>query len=1136
MYQSPKRAANQVAQLKTLPFCEQHEIVRGLRGSKFGRFVNGPLKKSEFGKLASFNHFTPTSDWINEVQWFFHSFEVQKNKIQLFENERKNFLTHFLLADYDKASSALDQIDKNLGKSSWLLSQRFLILNEVGNTIEKNALFSESTPRSCSPSNAVLAYLLANRSDPDTTIRYYENLVEEFLGAPDYASAQIILHLIHHLAFYYRLPIEAFNQVVCIESTYPTVDRYLTAKKLLALGFQSDHINRGLIVSATDSLNNVVGSSSVSAFSFMIGQSCEKHNLNLDINNKALEALDAYTIGNYDLAIEMAGSLIGEYPFEFLPYLIFTKSLIRGGREFTIGLPNDSIAYEITSRLFDVYSENRNQSTALIRLRKIAYNLSACHLSEEILHLCRIHQLHDRNILRYADSDIVNPGVLDCLPEINQKEFYGKFLDTFEHCKTIELLAIEKGPSSGGGIAKDIPKLRVLRSRANAAFVNGETETAIAIINEILDDDDGLTPWDRSSIMSLLYRIYEKCDDWVSCLKLSLSIEIEKPITYRRLPIGNLLERAKIEKGSSLHGMIELPVFLNLRNVDNHLIYRGYHTFLKKLGVNRPSDLFNNLELIRKIDLNLVRTFLDTVCVPDVMTLAAVEFSTLQEVEDERILICQFLMEDDKDNHDEYIKEIAEISQRQFNRKGLDAIDRSRITVDGDALIQDFTDQFEPEFKRFVNLESSPEARREIVDPYQILLDFNRSLQKNADDQITVRVFTPQSQVLFRDILKGMENLFIKSPKYGLEANICTRIRHGTLLGQLRSPYQKERLITVKEASSGSYQKNKFWIQRAGNYGEDGVSELETLLETLSQSVDKISVELKDELIQIKSKEKPKGLFDIAVSETQTMALAIGISESSSFENFSSFLLSFFWNKLDQCLHEIRGLLNNSIKVRLVSSLTDLEADIQSLHLDSSFKRDLLNAVARTRTDVQTEVDNITNWFNLPERQDISGFNFVQVLDMVLDTAKNVEPNLEIEAKKNVEANPEFKGGYFVSFYHLLLILVDNVVKHGARNSGKVELNVETVVESGSISLKVSNPLNEESGIDEDIETLENIAAVPLNQLAEYTRVEGKSGYGKLRHILGFDLVDQEHTLNFFGMDGEIFVVELRFNIEQLLK
>ena len=120
---------------------------------------------------------------------------------------------------------------------------------------------------------------------------------------------------------------------------------------------------------------------------------------------------------------------------------------------------------------------------------------------------------------------------------------------------------------------------------------------------------------------------------------------------------------------------------------------------------------------------------------------------------------------------------------------------------------------------------------KDLFDSFERFQDY----QKHSLEELYVRVINALSNAendngpvviylnedsLLMDIVKKARDVFVADNKYGLDGYLSVRIRHGTLESQLRSCFEKLKLVTTKDLN-GTYQENHTWLNKRIGSQED---------------------------------------------------------------------------------------------------------------------------------------------------------------------------------------------------------------------------------------------------------------------------------------------------------------------------
>jgi hypothetical protein len=100
-------------------------------------------------------------------------------------------------------------------------------------------------------------------------------------------------------------------------------------------------------------------------------------------------------------------------------------------------------------------------------------------------------------------------------------------------------------------------------------------------------------------------------------------------------------------------------------------------------------------------------------------------------------------------------------------------------------------------------------------------------------------------------------------------------LRHGTLQGQLRSPFEENRLILQRRPDGKGYAENDYWPRALGILNlDDRAQRLHELLSDFSQSIDDTILKVKDQFLHISTESKKRmGLFDYSYTDAELLEI-----------------------------------------------------------------------------------------------------------------------------------------------------------------------------------------------------------------------------------------------------------------------
>ena len=358
--------------------------------------------------------------------------------------------------------------------------------------------------------------------------------------------------------------------------------------------------------------------------------------------------------------------------------------------------------------------------------------------------------------------------------------------------------------------------------------------------------------------------------------------------------------------------------------------------------------------------------FLREVCVPEVLDVSRL-FASSKAVLEERQAICGVLNVLDPDHADQYSAEVATISRRLKVDEGLKIVDQSRIHVDTDAVTRWARKNLSEDFERYVDL---VEAGIGAVGSFDEALREVREAVKSGKQG---EFFAPQNEAdnALVELLQSLREEFLNSPTYGLDYFLSKRIRHVSFIGLVRSPLEFSHLISNKPTAQSDYGANSYWRGRLSTLGENEGASVDEAIKKFSRLFDDAVNRLKEEILHVRSVERPKGIFDIPLSLT-VFALSRGLlTDGASFEEFLESVYILFWAVLESSLALARRTIDDELKMQIARAVDELKAEIAQCASDDPVFPELSAALAQASTEVQAALGEASSWFSRPEIREV---------------------------------------------------------------------------------------------------------------------------------------------------------------------
>jgi hypothetical protein len=339
----------------------------------------------------------------------------------------------------------------------------------------------------------------------------------------------------------------------------------------------------------------------------------------------------------------------------------------------------------------------------------------------------------------------------------------------------------------------------------------------------------------------------------------------------------------------------------------------------------------------------------------------------------------------------------------------------------------------------------------------------------------------------------------------------------------LRTPLEIEKIITQRDDSrSNSYKPNLYWIHQFEERGWPLRSAVNDRLAIFSRDYDNLIEGVANDLIRVRSAEKPKGLFDLKLTSVGLRILAANIRSDASFESFLDRCFATFWDSVDDCLQAVRDTIDSSVKPLINQMFAQLQADITEIALDGSVA-ELSRSILLAQTGAQQAIDRVKDWFRLSQAIDPPQFTFEEMVDVGLQCVKTIHPSFDPIVSQSAPVLPPFADSLTL-FSDIFFVVFDNIRRHSGI-AERPRVRIEVAGTCGSLRIVILNEVSKNARTAKADEKVGYIKALIAS--GEYLGVvssEGGTGLIKIRKSLG---VDAKKPVKYdFGFDqaGEFFV------------
>lgn len=529
---------------------------------------------------------------------------------------------------------------------------------------------------------------------------------------------------------------------------------------------------------------------------------------------------------------------------------------------------------------------------------------------------------------------------------------------------------------------------------------------------------------------------------------------------------------------------LELSIFYTIIGFEDYKRYLPYKKVLSYYRVKHASelDVTNN---------KLLFYFLANVVDTKILSLHVQRYDTLNDALEERLRICKLLY--DRTKNSKFKNEISQIYREQSICNLTKKIDESKIYVDVNKIIAEGLNEEKVLFDLFQNTDESMKFYNSLDSLITLMAKegLNINVYVPADNTATINYKYSLCEKLFLCI----RNRFLSDPKYGLDFFLSTRIRHGTLINQLRHQFQIQNLVT-NIGDNEQYKDDEFWSNEINLHEENKSFYLKSQLKNFSKSLDAYIFRLKNEVIQIKTElinVDKKAAFDFSVGQIQSyIKYVFNHSAGLNFIDFVNLVFETLWNITERRLEEVKHVIDD-MQVDICCMLNNLEKDISD-ELGSKYcLTHFQTAIRSCKTDFQHEVDIVKSWFVKNNKTDFS-FDIKDVVDACLRMHNRINTS-PLRANIDIHSKSMLKGMYFDKFNDLFHDLFNNVTSYCKSIQKPLNCKVLVSEDAGNIQIEVSNKLREE-----DIPQVQSI----IDNFREKEKNMLLSGIGQRENCSGF--------------------------------
>ena len=1105
--------------------------------AQYGKFNNWFFNEkclfpSSFNEIA-ISRLTPTNkSFTKELHWSILPIFAYASKINKFCEHKQKFDNAFLQGDIQLAEKLYSEILDIYGLSFWSIDAGFLI-KSYGQSLQKNRQFLEYIKERSAENGFISIYAeyVSMRIEINVSNYTFNRHIESLC---DYDGEDNSIKQ----AYSFLKTCWNFSNVVNNDSLYfwgvrdlPLIDRYLLLIRTLQIIYSSIVFKpeQQLLAKTIKKLVKRIDDPLLKNLNQLISpMSPQQHN---QIQESLLKIVHNHTSGEYEKVQEESLKLITDNP-DCLDFLeLYINSAIHSKITPRNPFQDNSLASDIYQKMYSIKVKDKDSESSFDALLKISNILGSSKLSNSIIAFVRNNK-HNNSKIDNSIFEILNYSVLTPRFSIGFKRpddslrFLKNLSNRYPNNSAISLYEYEANQRKTKKILAfniNVPEIRKEKHLAYGLKCSGNYEDASQKYYSLYlaTKDDPLNHAESLRYLTECYLALKQYQKW---LHVVVDTYLRSPDLL--LPINLLQLHESIKNKSEVIDQNEIcwPIYYSilysedLLPIDYMYLYQFYDDFMLAKKFNKieqfliPTDEYLNKRFIY---------FLKNVCIPNVID-NSVKFKNTEELEASLIIKFQILQQADSQNGELYLSEIRKITQSSMIRKSIQRINQSRIHVDISNVKASLDMAFPDNFKRYADYLGLQDYLRQTLKVLNILIVI---LTEKKPQQYEDAAFQ-----LFCELFDEIKKKYIAN----LDSYLSTRIRHGTLSGQIRSVFEKEKLITQNKM--GVYESNDYWLSKLVEEDSKTSGEINDYLNCFSKNIDEIIDKMKSKWIQIKTKEKSEGLFDFnfsieSLNQIYDSLMIENINSDIFFDNIIRTLNSQTVASLDL----IRKNISDFIKPELVNSINELGKFVES-KLKSKAKRNVIDAISRCRTNIPICLAIVEDWFDGIGEQTAPDFHLNHLLDTVIEIISNGFQRIQFRPHRNIPEDCKLKGTYFNALIDIFFTISENAVKHAQNQLNTVNITIKK--ENEFLKIIISNKINEDM-VEELQKKLDSIKSkLATEDISDLIRREGGSGLYKINRILQNIHLNPTESYGFGirkNLEDNIFEIWINLNLQEIL-
>ena len=652
-------------------------------------------------------------------------------------------------------------------------------------------------------------------------------------------------------------------------------------------------------------------------------------------------------------------------------------------------------------------------------------------------------------------------------------------------------------------------------------YSEGEIQSAL----ETLTSNVGKTELERDTFQVIAACLQQQVEMHEAAIKTMAAAGVRNSQLISLLPLDAIFRGSRwnslLKYGASLELCICLDLYLRSSGDRRARTYKRYavEELMRASACTDLLDLLSTIKAAKTPDAQ-IEYFFDSVC--DIYTLELLpEVGNSRNAQDLRVKLLRNLSKNSTTSPHRFLEEADVIEASLSVNDGLEMLDASRVYVDEARILPGVQKELSADFQRYLDLVKSGVG---VSDSFSDIL---KSIKHPSEK--TFQIPTNDADDLFGAITYRIRERFLFDAASGLDIHVGRRIRHGTIASQLRGPLEARALIGQRPKLGADYDPPDGVKNLLGTLDQKSRQRVSAAFSRFSEAIDSLIIHLRDEIFHVRSKEKPRGIFDVPVNPV-FLALARSIAQACpSIEDYSRHCIQMFWMLLSAKMAAERPPMENDTKKAISTAFERLGQELRAAGVADAM---LHVSIQQALEELRRHVIELGSWMRVP-RSSIEGrtFGIQRIVDVATALVKGQRPGFKPDIVSTVPDNLELDYYGFSVVVDVLYIAIDNVYAHSAKKiDNRISIDITFEPNASLIHFTIRSELGKE-GWNTEKESHVNVIRSNISKraYADSARKDKNSGLSKLAALV---LQGEETTISFGFVDRSHF--ELKFELHYI--